>query len=155
MWSVLQSDNFDCRIVFWQHQYICHVSQPFFFFPSKFSCRTWRGSVLVCSCSQVSDSTLLFLLVFKQVQEIIINKYWSTQDAWYLRDLNSYSMSSSLCVPFHRPPVFTCGCEECCVWNLRTARFPALGGSHLSADAWSQQQSECSAAVSICSTTGR
>lgn len=32
---------------------------------------------------------------------------------------------------------------------------PALGGSHLSADAWSPRQSERSAAGPICSTTGR
>ncbi|KAL7406510.1 hypothetical protein ABVT39_021066, partial [Epinephelus coioides] len=38
-------------------------------------------------------------------------------------------------------------------WKLRTARCPALGGSHLSADAQSPRQSERSAAGPICSTT--
>lgn len=40
-------------------------------------------------------------------------------------------------------------------WKLWTARCTRLGGSHLSADAWSTQQSERSAAGPICSTTGR
>lgn len=40
-------------------------------------------------------------------------------------------------------------------WKLRTAQCPTLGGSHLSADAWSPRQSERSAAGPICSTTGR
>lgn len=65
------------------------------------------------------------------------------------------SMSSILPLLVHRPPVCACGREECCVWMPQPAWCPTLGGSHLSADAWSPQQSECSAAVPICSTTGR
>lgn len=65
------------------------------------------------------------------------------------------SMSSILPLLVQRPPVCACGREECCVWMLQPAWCPTLGGSHLSADAWSPQQSECSAAVPICSTTGR
>ncbi|KAF3686670.1 hypothetical protein EXN66_Car002342 [Channa argus] len=40
-------------------------------------------------------------------------------------------------------------------WKLRTALSPTLRGSHLSADAWSPQQSERSVASPICSTTGQ